>query len=275
MAQPRYRFTGPRSEPSSYRPSRSTREERRVYVTPPPSLSPVELFAIRMSRGAPMTSRADLQFYQNHAQEIEDALRRLARRDPKPRRRKKPRGIWGQFKQSFAAPPRPKAVKTAGKARKGPTLTERQRLGQQAFLRKQRAAYRARMASEEGAFEPIGGRTHLEHLGAREEYRQAPWYKRIVRKQARRASSWAANNDARDRDWPGQPIRHKRAAKLGWRRRRRRSRTGLKYEISLPGRGWRKMTLKEARKMDRLMALHGKPLPKRRKSRKRTHRDRW
>ena len=226
----------------------------------------MELFAIRMSRGVPMTSRADLQFYQNHAQEIEDALRRLARRDPKPRRGKKPRGIWGQFKQSFAAPPRSKEKPLRKGARKGSALTERQRLGQKAFLRKQRAAYRARMASEEGAFEPIGGRTHLEHLGAREEYRQAPWYKRFAKKQARRAykgvSGWAANNDARD--WPGQPIRHKRAAKLGWRRRKRRA--GLKYEISLPNRGWRKMTMKEAREAERPMNIHVKPFPKSRSS---------
>ena len=335
----------------------------------------------------PWVDRAD-----NEAVEIAYRLGRLvhSRQTPRGSRgrditsrdtRKKARNVWRQFAQGFAARPRPKE-KPARKAavRKGPALTERQQLGQKAFLRKQHAAYRARMASEEGAFEPIGGRTHLEHLGAREEYRQAPWYKRFAKKQARRVSKWAERDktsaslkvplrrDARwgterdpdkharhindllagktipyppqgawiggrhpsssewaaelddklrarhqhvlvtgadgwyavpisrtgrdvTRDWPGQPIRHKRAAKLGWRRRKRRAglerRAGLKHghvrgEISLPGRGWRKMTpkemreaLKEVREMDRLMTLHGKSFPKRRKSRKRARRDRW
>ena len=129
-------------------------------------------------------------------------------RDARSRRKKKSHGLWGEIRQSFAAPPARKSDTRAAKraAKKaGQGLTPRQQLGREAFIRQQQKAHRARMVREEGAFTPIGGRAHLEHLGAREQRRQAPWYKRIVRKQARRAQHWA------DRDPPPATSRYGRS----------------------------------------------------------------
>ena len=131
-------------------------------------------------------------------------------RDARSRRKKKSHGLWGEIRQSFAAPPARKsdtrAAKRAAKTNQG--LTPRQQLGREAFIRQQQKAHRARMVREEGAFTPIGGRAHLEHLGRREERRQTPWYKRIVRKQARRAQHWADRDPRRTREAPRSASRY-------------------------------------------------------------------
>lgn len=63
------------------------RGQGRVLVTPPPS--PVTRFALRLARGERLDSRADRQFYANHAEAIERELQSI--RSAGSRRRE-----WGQ-----------------------------------------------------------------------------------------------------------------------------------------------------------------------------------